>query len=61
MGVFALTGGSIPYSPAIFARCATSASTASSAGEGERQKFQHKPPAGFECDLKATAMAADGE
>src|SRR6266481_1433850 len=33
-GDFAFTGGPIPYSPAIFARCATSASTASRAGVG---------------------------
>jgi len=53
---------------AIFARCATSASTASSetlasspAAHIEWQKFQHRPPAGFEWDLKATAIAADGE
>jgi hypothetical protein len=68
-----LTGGSIPYSRAIFARRATSASTASSADvgicvkqtfmksfEGERRKFRHKPPAGLEWNLKATAIAAEG-
>jgi hypothetical protein len=29
--------------------------------EREWQKFQHRPLAGFERDLKATAIAADGE
>src|SRR5216683_1891360 len=29
--------------------------------ERDWRKFQHRPPAGFEWDLKATAIAADGE